>query len=173
MKRALIWLGISAALSLGAFPATTAAAVGTNVARAGDFSVMQIATTEPDRLMANWEKPSAGVNVVSASTVHPNQPVVTFIVFTGCQADASGACNVTADFDTFTPSGKLYNETRGAKVWVGHPAPPARAVQLSEGALGLRIENKDALGTYTIRATVTDHVSGATLKTSQAILAQE
>jgi hypothetical protein len=172
-ERALIGLGLGAVLSVGVLTAAKAAAPLTNVARVGDFSVMQIATTEPDRLMSDWLKPSAGVNVGTASAVHRNQPVVTFIVFSGCQADASGACNVTADFDTFTPSGEVYDQTRGAKVWVGHRAPPARAVQLSEGGLGLRIENKDALGIYTIRATVTDHVSGATLKTSQTILAQE
>ena len=171
--RALIGLGLGAIVSLGVLTVAKAAGPPSNVARAGDFSVMQIATTEPERLMSDWLKPSAGVNITTVSTVRRNQPVATFIVFSGCQADPSGACNVTVDFDTFTPSGKLYDRTRGAKVWVGRPAPPPRAVQLSEGGLGLRIENKDPLGTYTVRATVTDHVSGATLKTSQTILAQE
>ncbi len=121
--------------------------------------------------MAAWNKPTAGVNVTTAHQIARNQPIVTFIVFEGCARDAAGACNVTADFETMDPSGKVYDLSRNVAIWVGHPPPPAGSLQLSEGALGLRIGDKDPLGAYRIRVTITDHVSGNVLHTEDSITA--
>jgi hypothetical protein len=140
-------------------------------AAVGDFAVMQIATPDPDGLMAAWNKPTAGVNITTAHEIARNQPIVTFILFQGCARDSAGTCNVTADFETLDPTGKVYDLSRNVAIWVGHPPPPAGSLQLSEGALGLRIENKDPLGAYRIRVTITDHVSGNVLHTQDSVRA--
>ena len=163
---------IGAVLTLLSTRALAEPPAAANRARAGDFMAIQVATTDPDRLMADWQKPGAGIRLVTATTMMRNQPIVTFIVFGGCKPDAAGACNVTADFETIGPAGKTYDETRMAEVWVGHPAPPSQVLQLSVGALGLRIEDKDALGPYRVRATITDHVAGAVLHTEQVLTAR-
>jgi hypothetical protein len=155
----LNWLTASASWSAEADLGNRAAANG--------FSVLQIATTEPDKLMADWLTPVAGVQVANAKAVRRNQPIVTFVLFFGCRADAAGNCNVTADFETYAPTGALYDRTVGTKIWVARPAPKANQVQLSEGALGIRIEDKDPLGRYTVKTTVNDHVAGIALHTSQ------
>jgi hypothetical protein len=140
-------------------------------ASAGDLVVMQIATTDPNKLMDSWGKEAEGVRIESASVMKRNQPIATFILFSGCRPNADGVCNVTADFETLAPSGAVYDKHPGVKVWVGRPAPPAKSIGLSEGGLGLRIEDKDALGGYIVRATIVDHNSGVTLQTTQTLTA--
>jgi len=132
-------------------------------AQAGGLAVMLISTTNPDKLVADWNQPKPGAQLTVDRQTVRHRPIFTFILFQGCKADAKGACNVTADFETRGPSGKSYDQTKGGKVWVGRLAPPANSLQLSEGALGIEIEDRDRLGAYRVDATVTDHVSGVTL----------
>jgi len=141
---------------------------GKNAAQAGELAILQIATTEPERLMSDWEKPGADVRLVAQDKVKRGQPVVTFILFRGCRPDARGACNVTVDFTTTGPAG-TYNETKAAEVWVGRPPPPSRAIQLSAGGLGLSFEAKDGIGPYRVMARITDHVAGITLQTEKTL----
>ncbi len=142
-----------------------------DIASLGEFGVMQIATTDPEKLMTDWATNTPGVQVATASEMTRNQPIVTFLVFRGCKADAAGNCNVTVDFETLGPSGASYNRTPGAPVWVAYPAPPATAVQLSSSGYGLKIEDKDPLGPYIVRATVTDHIANITLHTQATLTA--
>jgi hypothetical protein len=140
-----------------------------NVASSGQFGVIQLATDDYQKLLRDWAQPDAAAHVSTVTTAKRNTPVYAFIIFRGCKADPSGACNVTVDYDAFRPDGGLYDHVGRAEVWVGKPAPPPTNIQLSAGGLGLLIENKDPLGVYTIRATVTDNVAGITLKTEQKI----
>jgi hypothetical protein len=142
---------------------------GKDAAQSNGFAALQIATTEPGQFMADWEKPGAGVKLVSPDRVKRGHPIVTFILFRGCKPDARGACNVTVDFATTGPSGKTYDETKGAEVWVGRPPPPGRAIQLSAGGLGLSFETKDIPGPYRVTARITDHVAAITLQTEKTL----
>jgi hypothetical protein len=167
------------ALISGALPATAhsqdglrnaaAAEKQPNGATSGDFSVLQIATTDPDRLTADWLKPTAAVSLTTTTQTVRNQPIVTFIVFKGCRPDASGNCNVTVDYETLAPDGKRYDITKGAEVWVGHPPAPNLNLQLSVAGYGLKFEPKDPPGPYRVRASITDHVSSITLNTEQVL----
>jgi len=140
-----------------------------NGAASGDFSVLQISTTDPRKLVTDWERPTAGIQLTTSTRSARNTPIVTFIIFKGCRADASGSCNVTADFETVTPGGGVINQTKAAKVWVGKPPPPDLNLQLSNSAYALTVADKDPVGVYHVRVAVTDHVSGVTLTTSQAL----
>lgn len=139
------------------------------MAASGSFAVRQVATTEPEQLMEDWNKPSPGVRIVETSKVKRNQPIVTFILFTGCKADQSGNCNVTVDFDVSDPAKKIYSQEKASEVWVGYPPPEYRQLQLSASGLGIRFEDKDPLGVYLVEATVTDQVAGITLHTQQQL----
>jgi hypothetical protein len=140
-------------------------------AAAGDFTAVQISTTDPEGLMRQWAVPTPRVNLTAARQMRRNQPIFTFIIFKGCRRDAAGACNVVARFEVFDPTGKPYNPPQDAEVWVAKPAPPVGVYQLSVGALGIGIEDGEPLGRYTVRATVTDKVSGVSLRTEQALTA--
>jgi hypothetical protein len=140
-------------------------------ASAKGFAVFQVATLDGEGFAARWNRPTAGVEVAETSKVARNQPVFTFIIFTGCTPDQRGQCNVTADFRMFDPAGRSFGEQIGAPVWVGLPPPAKNVLQLSSQYLGMVVENKDSLGSYRIVATVTDHVTGTSLTTEQTIVA--
>ena len=138
-------------------------------AASGQFAVIQIATIDPDRLVADWQKPSASVALVTTTQAIVDQPIVTFIIFRGCRADATGNCNVTVDFETFGPDGKHYDLTRAVNVWVGHPPTADVSFQLSETGYNISFEARDPLGRYRVDATVTDHVAGIVLRTEEIL----
>lgn len=144
-----------------------------SVARSGDLQILQIATTDPEQLMRDWQVPTDGASLITSTSMARNTPIVTFLVFGGCKPDATGVCNLTVDFETIGPGGKVYDSTKGAEVWVGHPAPPPAMLQLSVAGYGLRIEDNDQLGAYHVRAVVTDHVAGVTVRTEQTLTATE
>ncbi len=167
----LVW----AALSADAFSRNVGSMIGSALdghpvaETSGKFAAIQIATTDPDRLVADWQKPTASVALVTTTHAIVNQPIVTFIIFRGCRADASGNCDVTVDFETFGPDGKRYDSTRAVNVWVGHPATADLSFQLSETGYDISFEPEDPLGSYRIHARVTDHVSGIVLDTEQVL----
>ena len=132
-------LACAALCLLAAAPTRAADAKIGQQASSGGLVVMQIATTDPDKLMASWGQEAEGVRIESANVMKRNQPIATFLMFSGCRPNSDGACNVTADFETRGPTGAVYDKHAGVKVWVDRQAPPAKSIGLSEGGLGLRI----------------------------------
>jgi hypothetical protein len=142
-----------------------------NFAVSGNFSAVQIATTDANKLLAEWQKSTPGVRFETSAQMRKNQPIFTFIVFKGCTPDAAGRCNVTADFQMIDPAGKSYGEQKDTPVWVNLPPAPNYNLQLSSAYLGIVIENKDLTGPYEVRTAITDHVSGIILHTKETLTA--
>ena len=140
-----------------------------NAATVGAFGVMQIATDDPDRLVADWSKPEPTARSRVTTRVVRNRTITTFIVFKGCQAGASGNCNVTADFDVIDSGGEVGGQTSGVEVWVGRPPAPDNNLQLSTAGFGITFDSQSTLGAYRIRSTITDHVAGKTAHTEQTL----
>ncbi len=140
-----------------------------NAATSGSFGVMQIATDDPDRLIADWSKPTRGASVKISTQTLRNQSITTFLIFKGCRAGTSGSCNVTADFDVFDPAGKLCGQSKSVEIWVGHPPAQGNNLQLSSAGFELSFDDSDRLGAYRVRATVTDHIAEITTRTEQIL----
>ncbi len=140
-------------------------------AESGGFSILQLASNDPQKFHADWDMPTPGVNLATISSTPRNKPIVTFIIFRGCRADAAGQCNVTVDFNVIGPDKSDYARQDHAPVWVG-PAPKNEHFHLSQSEMGLIIEDKDRLGPYVVHAVVTDHVAGITLRTEQVLTAE-
>lgn len=140
-------------------------------ASSNGFSVQQVATLDGEGFSERWNKPTVGVELAPASQMLRNQPIFTFVVFTGCAPDRTGNCNVTVSYKMFDPEGKPFGEQLNSPVWVGLPPPGRHIIQLSSVYLGMVVEDKDPLGTYRISASITDHVSGVTLNTEQSVTA--
>jgi hypothetical protein len=138
-------------------------------ASAGDFAVMQFATTDPDKLLADWQKPTPGVEVTGASSASRHQPISTFLVFKGSVPNKDGNCDVTADFETLSPSGAVYNVTRNVSVCAGVPPASNLDLQLAMRFYTLSLGDHDLAGAYTVRVTTTDNVSGAVVHTEQTL----
>ena len=139
-----------------------------NSAASGSFAVAQLATADADQFMAEWRKPAPTVRLHGTSEIRRNRPITTFIAFRGCRADKAGKCNVTATFDLRGPSGKI-DRLPVMDVWTSRPLSPRGIIQISRGGLGMTFNATDPLGTYTLKAAVTDHVAGITLHTQRDI----
>ena len=139
-----------------------------NSAVSGSFAVAQLATADADQFMADWRKPTPTVRLQGTSQIRRNRPITTFIAFRGCRANKTGKCNVTATFDLRGPSGKI-DRLPAMDVWTNQPQPPRGIIQISHGGLGMIFNATDPLGTYTLKAAVTDHVAGITLRTQRDI----
>jgi hypothetical protein len=179
-------LVLLAALALAPLCPTPSQAVGTGVreepqvealgsggrpneAASGDFAVLQIATTDPAGLLADWARPGAGARLQAFTRTVRHRPIVTYLVFKGCRADAAGACNVTASFETLDPGGRSVGPASAAKVWVGRPPAPGLALQLSQDGYGLEFNDSDPAGAYRVRVSITDHIAGITVQTEQQL----
>jgi hypothetical protein len=170
---ALALLGAAAAAPTQLTVDGKPAAPSPDRAESGGFAVLQIASDNAARFHAEWDKPGAGANLSTDSKTVRNVPIVTFLIFTGCKADAAGNCDVTADFHVIGPNDKApeeYATARDAPVWKGK-APAPHIFLRSSAELGLEIEDKDPLGAYVVRAVVTDHNANITLKTEQTLTA--
>jgi hypothetical protein len=133
------------------------------------FGAMMLVTSDYEGFWKAWE--GAGPpQVGTTEQVTRRQPVHAMLLFSGCRAGADGNCNVTVELAVTGPAGKPYGETLKGNAWSGPPAP-AYNLQLAESSLGFILEPHDPLGTYTLKATVTDKVAGTTLSVQQAVTA--
>ncbi|WP_380873815.1 hypothetical protein ACFB49_43970 [Sphingomonas sp. DBB INV C78] len=138
-------------------------------ARKQGFAVQQIATNDAAALLRDWAAPGRAAQSPVVDTIAREQVVDSFIVFTGCKGDLARRCNVTADFALIGPQGQIYAEHEGADVWVGKAPPAGGALTLSDASLGIFIDPEDPAGDYVVRADVTDHVAGITLRTEKTL----
>jgi hypothetical protein len=71
---------------------------------------------------------------------------------------------------TDKPDGSPYDAEEDADLWSQKPPPPKGELQLSVGAIGVRIEPNDPSGTYSVRARVVDKVSHATVELTRTFV---
>jgi hypothetical protein len=135
------------------------------------FGVLMLVTSDHEGFWKAWAG-TTPPNVSTTDQVTRGRPVHAILLFSGCRPAADGECNVTMELAVSGPSGAAYGETMKAMVWSGPPAP-AYKLQAAEGSLGFVLEPEDALGRYTLRAAVTDHVAGLTLPVQQTVEAVE
>ena len=127
----------------------------------GKFGAMLVLTDDWDGFLKRWEQPTAGFWAPTVNSVQKGRPLMSAVIFTGCEADQTGNCSISADFLVTDPKGKTYAEQRGAKVW---NLPPPPELQLSVDNLGLSLDPPDPLGTYIVTAIVTDRVANKTVQ---------
>lgn len=127
----------------------------------GTSGAMLLLTDKPNDFFAAWEQPGAGVPMSTTEVAKRGDPIVGVVLFSGCTANATGVCETEVEFQVFRPDGSPYNAAEKTELWSGKPPPAEGQLQLSVGAIGVRIEQADPSGTYTVRARVVDIVSHA------------
>lgn len=127
------------------------------------FSAMLLLTDEPDDVLQTWDTPNAPVPVRAISKITRGVPIVAFVFFSGCQPDANGLCNASADFTILRPDGSEYDSFSDRDLWKGKPAPPEGMLRLSAEYVGVVIESGDPLGEYVVQVSVHDLNAGTTL----------
>jgi hypothetical protein len=129
----------------------------------GDFGASLMLTDDANGLFEAWDHPPSrdyGPNISVVDSAERGDIILAFVIFTGCEDDSTGNCNLTVRYTAYFPNGSVYGELSGS-LWVGRPSPGSGPLQLSEDNLGLRIEADDPFGEYRIVAEIADKVSGS------------
>ena len=134
------------------------------------FGVLMLVTDDPEGFMKAWQGPTPP-HVSTTEQVTRGKPVEAMLIFSGCQAAEDGNCDVTVELSVTDPDGAPYGETFKGPLWQGPPAPQYN-LQLGQSGLGFILEPEDKLGTYRLKANVTDHVAGTTVAVEQTITAE-
>jgi len=127
----------------------------------GKYGALLHLTDKPDELFAAWEKPGTAVPVKVIEVAKRGTPIVGVVFFSGCAVNKLGLCDADAVFRVFKPDGTPYSKEQEGELWAGKPPPPEGQLQLSVGAIGVRIEPQDPDGVYTVRAHLRDKISHA------------
>ena len=141
----------------------------------GDFGVMLMLTDDPDGLFEAWSRPPSpdyGPNISEVSTANRGDVILAFILFSGCAENSEGNCDSEVGYTAYFPDGTIYGQHSGP-LWAGYPGPGKGALQLSEGNLGLRIEDDDPFGTYKITAKIVDKIAGVEIELSTEVTVVE
>lgn len=133
------------------------------------FGAVMVVTSDHDGFWRAWEGPTPP-HITTTSEVRRDQPVHAMVLFSGCRAAADGNCDVTIEATVTGPGGKPYGDTFKVKAWGGPPAPQYN-LQASHANLAFVLEAQDELGTYTVKAIVTDQVAGTSVAVQELIQA--
>ncbi|HEX8571926.1 MAG TPA: hypothetical protein VF759_04165 [Allosphingosinicella sp.] len=150
------------ALALAAAPAVAQAPKS--------FQATVLMTQDPAAFRSAWLGPQPPRLPVTTKAPR-GRPVYAMVIFSGCRPASDGRCNVSGRFSVLRPDGRPYQAPASAKLWSGRPAGPGRML-LANGSVGLNLAPSAALGTYKVRALVTDNVAGTSISVEQAVTAQ-
>jgi hypothetical protein len=78
------------------------------------------------------------------SEVDRSEAVTVIVTIQGCQTDANGACNASADIVAYRPDGSVHSEMKNVSLSNGR------------GTAALKLAPTDATGVYKVIATVRD-----------------
>lgn len=138
-------------------------------ARAGDLVVVQFWVDPKKTPIAGPQRPPIELHRIARA--ERGVPLRQLITFSGCRADAAGACHLGARVAITLPDGQPYGEPAEMPLWDG-PAPPrGHSVMAPEGVV-LTFEEGDALGRYRIELGVTDRVAGVTATSTSIVEAR-
>lgn len=137
----------------------------------GSFSSWLVLVPDDRALYSAWQRPGASVQVNETEQVRINEPISAFIVFSGCEADSSGNCDVQMRFRVLAPDGSVYTESPPMEVWQGKMPPHAQVLELSVGYLKVAIESHEQVGNYQVEVQVKDRISGKVLLLQKAFRA--
>src|ERR1700743_3591062 len=134
----------------------------------GAFGAMLHLTDKPNELFSAWEQPGAEVPVNTVDIAKRGQPIVGVVFFSGCTPNTEGLCDSEAYFQVFKPDGSPYGAAERGELLSGKQPPAVGQLQLSVGAIGVRIEPRDPVGTYIVRARIVDNVSHTSAELKRA-----
>ncbi|HEM45492.1 MAG TPA: hypothetical protein ENO23_00435 [Alphaproteobacteria bacterium] len=127
----------------------------------GPFGAMLLITDEWLAFEEAWDHPPSSdyrPHISTTETAARGDTVSIVILFQGCQANPSGACQALADFRIVKPDGSVYADHPGAPLWSETPPRPGH-LQLGAAQLHFEIEPNDPIGRYAIEVRARDMVA--------------
>ena len=115
--------------------------------------------TQNAQFFEDWNKPGTpNLTELKNNKAHRNVPLFSAILFVDPGTDSKGSVDVTYDMVIRKPDGSIYGEQKNAVGLKGKFVVPAHDLQLAQERMGIRIDNQDPPGTYTVEVTVRDHI---------------
>jgi uncharacterized short protein YbdD (DUF466 family) len=120
----------------------------------GTFGAMLLLVPDYRKFLDDWKKPKPPAIVVTR-TAERNKPLTAAVLFTGCTRK-NGNCNIEVDFTVVRPDGSTMGAANNTPAWKNKRGAPPGVLQISDAALGVRIEPQDPAGIYLVKARVRD-----------------
>ncbi|MDQ3077607.1 MAG: hypothetical protein M3Q83_02060 [Pseudomonadota bacterium] len=138
-------------------------------ASSGRLRAKILVTPDIDEFWKAWEGPTPP-NIVTTGMVTQAKPVHAIILFGGCTPGADGLCKLSVTFTITAPDGSPYGKPVSGQAWSG----PAGGDNLlaSSASFGFRLEPKDKLGHYQMKATLTDEIARISVAMREGVVAK-
>lgn len=161
MNRTIALFPILLLLSLCASPAAYSAA---------KFEIMAIPSLM-DSDMDGWYKipPNSGPSIHSASQVYKGQTFNLLVLFQGYTADKNNNLNIRYDVQIYDPEGNPTNDKGTDMLAYQGPMGNPDVILLTRQYLKITFTDKYPFGTYTIKVTAYDKISGNTSSSESPI----
>jgi hypothetical protein len=133
----------------------------------GPFLAMLVITDDPESLYKFWNTKPGNVPVSPLANVAPGASVEAVVFFIGCESDSRGNCDIRGKATVIAPDGRLLADQIEIPLWVGRPAPPGRALGISEHGVGMT--NERLPGLYTFRLVVSDRIGNREIQLERGL----
>jgi len=127
----------------------------------------QLWLTDDTDFFKKWNTPSPVFTFSKVNVAKRGQPILVVIFITNPGVNAQGLADVTCDITVRAPNGTIYGEQKNMDCWKNLPAPPTGDIQTTQGTMGIKIEDKDMAGRYTVDVKITDNVKEAPILLEQ------
>lgn len=129
----------------------------------GKFGASLILVDDEAKFLEAWETPSETVSIDTVSKIERNKILTAVVIFSGCELNSVGGCDIEGGFEVIQPNGETYAQIEPSRVWPPTASPPEGSLVMSQSYLRLRVEPHEPLGNYVIRASLYDLVAGQEL----------
>lgn len=118
---------------------------------------------DPKEFLEEWSKPPQlrEPGLKTRTAFHRGEIVFPAIMYSTTALTPDGKANITCDLLFRRPDGSVYERMENLPVVDGKPP---KDVALGKSKAGLKIEDTDPPGRYTLKVTLTDHVRNETVE---------
>ncbi|MBB6560763.1 hypothetical protein HNP48_003439 [Acidovorax soli] len=155
-----------ACLALAAITALTSLpvhAAENGASSPGGLQARLLLTADEKALRHIWETSPTPPRLPVTDRARLGASASTVIIFKGCAPDPAGHCDVDVEFEVAGPDGKAQN-AGSAKLWSA--APLGQKFMLGAASATLAFHGEEDLGSYTVRARLSDRVAQRQLELS-------
>jgi len=116
---------------------------------------------DPKAFLAEWKKSGSPPPVRTRNTYHRGDTIFPAVMYSTNALTPEGKADIIYTLLFRRPDGSIYENPKDLTVVDG---PPPKGVGLCKAKAGLKIEDTDPFGEYTLKATITDKVKEVTVE---------
>jgi hypothetical protein len=124
----------------------------------GRLGAMLFFTADPDGLFERWLQPTPEVYLFETDTVSRKSSVLVTVVFSGCEPDNQGLCQLVVSYRLTSADGRELRPPKESDLWLNKAPPGEGAQQLAAQGL-MYIPKEGDTGPIEVKAYVLDRVN--------------